>query len=313
MTITIPVIDIADARRGAGREQAAAALDEAARGIGFFAVTGHGVDDDLLGSTFRASREFFARPHDEKMDVTTDESYRGYAAMSEMALAQTLGDASPPDLSESFNVGRYDEAIDVGGDPAAAAMCFPNLWPADPADLRTTFERYFAELDRVTAELLTLLALAVGQPDDAFVPRNEHANSTMMLVNYYPAVDTDPLPGQLRRGAHTDYGTITLLYAEEEPGLQIEVDGTWTDIPAVPGAFIVNIGDLLSAWVGGRWTSTLHRVVVPPGRAGQDRVSIPFFVHPDFHTPLPGSAVAPGGPSTAGEWIAWKSQAMMAD
>ena len=311
--VMIPVIDIEAARRGVDRAATATGLDTAARDIGFFAVTGHGVDDSVIDSALRSSREFFARPHGEKLAVTTDASYRGYAAMSEMALAQTMGATSPPDLSESFNIGRYDEPIDVGGDPAAEAMCFPNLWPDDPTDLRPAFARYFVELARVTAELLTLLALAVGEPEDAFVPRNTHANSTMMLVNYYPAVDTDPLPGQLRRGAHTDYGTITLLYAETEPGLQISVDGDWPDIPAVPGSFIVNIGDLLSAWVGGRWTSTLHRVVVPPGRAGQDRVSIPFFVHPDFHTPLPDAALRPDGPTSAGEWIAWKSQAMMAD
>lgn len=310
--LPVPVIDLGDALAGdpGARRRTARALDEAAQDSGFFVVTGHGVDDAVIDDVLTASRAFFALPFEEKNRYTTDRSYRGYLAMSDTALAQTLGDSSPPDLSESFNVGRYDDMPDVGDDPAVVAMCHPNLWPDEPAGLRNAYEAYFAALDALSAELLRLLALAVGDPAETYVSRNEHANSTMMLVNYYPAVEIAPRPGQMRRGAHTDYGTITLLHAESEPGLQIRHENEWRDVPAVDGGFVVNIGDLLSAWVGGRWTSTLHRVLVPDGRADRDRVSIPFFVHPDYFTEI--TMRGTGEVVRAGEWIAAKSQSMMA-
>jgi isopenicillin N synthase-like dioxygenase len=309
----VPVIDIGDALAGDpdARRRTAASLDLAAQDSGFFVITGHGVPDDVIDNALTTSREFFARSIDEKNRFTTDRSYRGYLAMNDTALAKTLGDDSPPDLSESFNVGRYDEMPDVGDDPAVVAMCHPNLWPDEPAGMRSAFGRYFEHLDALSAELLRLLAVAAGVDEETYVSRNEYANSTMMLVNYYPAVDFTPPPGQLRRGAHSDYGTITLLYAETEPGLQIRHGGKWRDIPAVDGGFVVNIGDLLSAWVDGRWTSTLHRVLVPEGRADRDRVSIPFFVHPDYFTEIP--VAGSDEPVHAGEWIAAKSQSMMSD
>jgi isopenicillin N synthase-like dioxygenase len=310
--IPIPVIDIAGALDGnvEARRRAAAALDSAARESGFFIITGHGVAESVISGVLSTARDFFALPLEEKQRCTTERSYRGYQGMSATALARTLGDRSPPDLSESFNAGRYEEMQDFGDDPAVVAMCYPNLWPAEPQGMRDACTEYFKCLDALSAELLRLLALAAGVPEDSYVSRNEYANSTMMLVNYYPAVDFTPPTGQLRRGAHSDYGTITLLYAEAEPGLQIHHDGQWRDIPAVEGGFIVNIGDLLSAWVDGRWTSTVHRVLVPEGRAGFDRVSVAFFVHPDYFTEIP---VGDAGESVrAGEWIAEKSRSMMA-
>ncbi|MFK8024210.1 MAG: isopenicillin N synthase family dioxygenase [Ilumatobacter sp.] len=308
----VPVIDIESALAGEpdARTLTASALDAAARDSGFFVITGHGVPDSTIEAVLAASRRFFALPVEEKNRFTTDRSYRGYQAMSATALAKTLGDESPPDLSESFNVGRYEETPDADGDPAVVAMCHENLWPDSPPELRAAFEDYFAALDALSADLLRLLAIATGDPADTYVSRNEFANSTMMLVNYYPAVDFTPPPGQLRRGAHSDYGTITLLYAESEPGLQIRHRGRWRDVPAVEGGFIVNIGDLLSAWVDGRWTSTVHRVLVPEGRADRDRISIPFFVHPDYFTEIPLGAT--DETVRAGEWIGEKSRSMMA-
>lgn len=302
----VPVIDLAEALAGddEARRRTAAELDAAAQGSGFFVVTGHGVAASLIDETLAAARRFFVLPVDRKQEVSTEMSYRGYQGMSATALAQTLGDESLPDLSESFNIGRYDDEQDVGGHPDAAAMCHPNLWPDEPTELRAVFGRYFDALDTLSAELLRLLARAVGVPADTYVSRNEYANSSMLLVNYYPAVEFTPPPGQLRRGAHSDYGTITLLFAESEPGLQILNGGEWHDIPPVEGGLVVNIGDLLSMWTEGRWTSTVHRVLVPEGRADRDRISMPFFVHPDFFTEVRDVV--------AGEWIAAKSRSMMA-
>jgi isopenicillin N synthase-like dioxygenase len=101
---------------------------------------------------------------------------------------------------------------------------------------------------------------------------------------YFPAQLQAPLPGQLRAGAHTDYGGLTILAPNDAPGgLQVKsLDGHWMDVPYLPDGFVVNIGDLMQRWSNDRWRSNFHRVVNPP-RSGkpQPRQSIAYFLHPN--------------------------------
>ena len=98
---------------------------------------------------------------------------------------------------------------------------------------------------------------------------------------YYPDQCQAPAPGQLRAGAHTDFDTMTILRPDDAPGgLQIKADnGDWSEIKAPPGAFVVNIGDIMARWTNDRFRSTMHRVV---NRTGAERYSIPYFAIPDF-------------------------------
>jgi isopenicillin N synthase-like dioxygenase len=318
----VPVIDLAAARSDpAERRGVAHALDTACRTSGFFAVTGHGIDETTIAGAVDRSREFFALPFDEKCRVAPTEpwGFRGYLGVDATALAATLGDATPPDLSESFNVARFEG--DAPGDDrpiGERSMLAPNRWPERPSELRPALERCFREMEQVAFELAGLAAEALDLPTDWFASSLVDGTS-LLLVNHYPPVDRPPLPGQLRRGAHTDYGILTVLYAEDEPGLQIHRGGEWFDVPHVPGGLIVNIGDLMARWVNDRWVSTLHRVVVPGGEA-RDRVSIPFFFQPRYDavvetapTTVTADRPARYDPVVAGEWIAAKSAAMLPD
>ncbi len=318
----VPVIDLGGARQDPeARRAAARALDVACRTSGFFAVTGHGIAGATIADAVDRSREFFARPFEEKARVAPTEpwGFRGYLGVDATALAATLGDTTPPDLSESFNAARFEGSTPGDDRPIGErSMLAPNRWPDRPADLRPALERCFAEMEQVAFELAGLAAEALDLPTDWFASSLTDGTS-LLLINHYPAVDEPPLPGQLRRGAHTDYGILTLLYAEDEPGLQIHRDGHWFDVPHVPGGLIVNVGDLMARWVNDRWVSTLHRVVVPDGSA-RDRVSIPFFFQPRYDavvetapTTVTDERPARYGPVVAGEWIAAKSAAMLPD
>lgn len=126
----------------------------------------------------------------------------------------------------------------------------------------------------------------------------------------YPAQDVPPAPGQIRAGAHSDYGSLTILAAEDKPGgLQVcNADGQWVGVPIVPGTFIVNIGDLMARWTDDAWVSTLHRVVNPPADAGAHsrRQSLVFFHNPNYDAVISG--LAPSGASkypatTSGEHL----------
>jgi isopenicillin N synthase-like dioxygenase len=130
---------------------------------------------------------------------------------------------------------------------------------------------------------MRIFALALGLDEHWFADKIDDHCSTL-FANHYPAQDTPPLPGQLRLGEHTDFGSLTLLHQDDAPG-GIEVRdpaGAWRPVPHVPGAFVVNIGDLMARWTNDRWVSTLHRVVNPPSdRRGEARLSLPFFHQPN--------------------------------
>jgi isopenicillin N synthase-like dioxygenase len=109
------------------------------------------------------------------------------------------------------------------------------------------------------------MALALELPEQWFSERCRHAIVTTRAINYERAPRSpDPLPDQMRMGAHTDYGVLTILLADPVPGLQIFHNGVWRDVVPTPGTFVCNIGDMLAQWTNDRWTSTLHRVVPPP-------------------------------------------------
>jgi len=108
---------------------------------------------------------------------------------------------------------------------------------------------------------------------------------SILSCHHYPVLAEPPLPGQLRTGAHTDYGAMTLLAATDaQGGLEVRLpDGSWAAVQPRPGEFVVNLGDMMARWTNDRWTSTLHRVVNPPvGAAQSRRLSIGMFVHPNY-------------------------------
>lgn len=127
--------------------------------------------------------------------------------------------------------------------------------------------------------LMSLFARALGLPPGFFSGKIDQCPNALRAINY-PARDDDPLPGQLRAGAHTDYGTLTILRQDAVGGLEVQDrEGDWVGVESVPDAFVINIGDLMARWTNDRWRSTLHRVVDPPDAAARRarRQSMPYF------------------------------------
>ena len=121
--------------------------------------------------------------------------------------------------------------------------------------------------------------------DGHYFDDNIDRHCSNLFATHYPEYDGAIEPGQLRLGAHTDYGSLTIVYQDEGAGgLQVHSGGRWIDVPALPGSFVVNLGDLLARWTNDRWVSTLHRVVNPDaGSTGRSRrISIPFFQQPNY-------------------------------
>ena len=131
--------------------------------------------------------------------------------------------------------------------------------------------------------IMRVFAVALDLPEDFFAPFLSAPVSALRALNY-PPLAAPPKPGQIRAGAHTDYGSLTILLPQAgSRGLEILAhDGAWIEVPARPGAFIVNIGDLMARWTNDRWTSTLHRVVIPGDGGAVRRQSFAFFHQPNW-------------------------------
>ncbi|MEO6748401.1 MAG: 2OG-Fe(II) oxygenase family protein, partial [Casimicrobiaceae bacterium] len=249
-------------------------------------IVGHGVRESLIEEARAAALEFFALPATTKRVIARPPSKisRGYSWVGDRGLSYSLGEQAPPDLQESFGMGPPRPApASVMGTPAESAFFMPNVWPLEPAGLRDALERCYAEFERVSALVMHIFAVALELPEQFFDDRIDQHTSTMRAI-LYPAQQSAPVPGQLRAGAHTDYGTVTLLRGDDVPGgLQVKRrDGAWTDVHPVAGSFVCNIGDLMMRWTNDRWLSNLHRVANPPiEHAHVQRLTLVFFQNPN--------------------------------
>jgi isopenicillin N synthase-like dioxygenase len=268
------------------------AVDAACRTIGFLQVVGHGIPERTVADALDALDAYFALPLEVKLDgrpPRTDVD-RGYAAPGDESLSYSLGVEAPPDLFEAFNIGA-DDLDDA--DPAVRAErhrhLAPNLWPPQPPELRPALNAYFAAARAVAHRLTAAFAVALGLDADFFEQHTRHSTDMLRSIRYErPPGAPDPLAGQQRMGAHTDYGIVTVLWADPVPGLQIVgPDGAWHDVVPAPGALLVNLGDLLAQWTNDRWRSTLHRVVPPAAGVGGPAVrrAMAFF-HDGDHDAL---------------------------
>ena len=262
---SIPVVDIAQRVPSA---DACAQIDSACRGIGFFAITGHGVPGELLNGVLEVAKDFFAQPQGYKnsLAIELSDHHRGYAGVEGELRA---------DYKETMDFGPEVAAED----PLRSPLEGPNQWP-DTAGFRDAVEAYQAAVLDAAKRLLSLIAQALGQEQSFFDQRFERPLVGTRLIRY-PAV-TEPRPDQLGCGAHSDYGCVTLLHIDGTPGLQLaDVEGRWHDVVAPQGSFIVNLGDMLARWTNDRYRATVHRVQSP---RGADRYSVPTFVNPSYDT-----------------------------
>jgi isopenicillin N synthase-like dioxygenase len=286
----VPVIDLTPAREGdrAARLRVAREIDEACCDIGFFTIAGHGVPPTVVHALREAAPRFFALPLADKERAAhpVAGTPRGYHAIAGEALARANDGAAPPDLKEFYHVGP----VDVTGDPYFTSergrqFFLPNIWPASPPRFGEAASAYYRAMDGLVVFLMRLAALALGVEEHFFDDKVARSIGTMRL-NYYPRQQAPPLPGQLRAGAHTDYGSLTVLNGEDVPGgLQVRTrNGDWIDVHTPPEHFVINIGDLMMRWTNDRWLSNMHRVANPPlvDALNRPRLSIAFFNHPNY-------------------------------
>ena len=270
-----------------GRRRLARDVDEICRNTGFLAIANHGVGQNAIDGVWSKTRAFFDLSGEEKQHAGAPYSGYpyGYLGPELEALAKSRNVDTPPDFKESFNGGPLSRPEGMT-DAEALAFCYaPTIWPEKPKGFVAAWTAYYAAMEDLAARIMKLFALALELPEDYFARYIDAPVSALRALNY-PAQTTPPKPGQLRAGAHTDYGSLTVLLPQEgSRGLEILTpDGVWTAVPPTPGAFVINIGDLMARWTNDRWVSTLHRVVNPTAEEGGSsrRQSLAFFHRPNW-------------------------------
>jgi len=266
---------------GVERKKRSEALDKICIETGFLIIEGHGVPKKVISEQWDIVSKFFSSPLDIKREVRVP--YSGYPygwiGPDQEALAASKGEETPPDLKESFNGGPLNIPKNIK-DPAAYEFCYqPSLWPQIDG-FREIWESYYSEMESLAKRIMVAFAEALVLESSYFDSFINNPISALRAL-YYPETKDIIIDKQQRAGAHTDYGSLTILLPQTgTTGLQIKKKNTWIDVPAPQDCFVINIGDLMELWTAGRWVSTLHRVVAKPNQSS--RKSLAYFHQPDW-------------------------------
>jgi isopenicillin N synthase-like dioxygenase len=267
----IPVLSLGPFRAGEPGSAAVAAsrLADALERIGFFFVVDHGLDWALVEETYRQARRLHALTDDRKEAIVMDAERGGYLRLGggTSYASAIAGEVRKPNLNAAYFVQR---------DPSGRR----NQWPDLPG-FREVVMAYFEAVQTLAHELLPLYALALHLPPGHFEGPFDRPSATLRM-SHYPVVDHDEHDWGL--APHTDSSFMTLLPANDIPGLWIRPEGyDWVEPPPLPGSFLVNSGDILKRWTNHRFLSTAHRV---RNESGRDRYAIPFFYGPSDDAPV---------------------------
>lgn len=248
------------------------ALLKAATEYGFFYLTDAPIDWELVNKAWKSSNDFFLHASQEEKLASRDrEGHTGYTAFQEETLDPNNTTIKQGDFKESFYIAQ--------------------LSPKPRQTLPTSLEKDHKSLDelfetcrKVCGTILEAFAQSIKVDDQQYFSGKHTAFHDRLRLIHYPPTDVGQEGSSIRAGAHTDYGSITLLFQHEVSGLQVwrENEGNWLDVLPQPNAIVVNVADALEFWTSGVMQSVQHRVVMPRTLDETvSRFSIAYFCQPD--------------------------------
>ncbi|WGL50560.1 2-oxoglutarate and iron-dependent oxygenase domain-containing protein [Nocardioides sp. BP30] len=294
----VPVVDVSPYVSGGGEQEraaVAAAVDAACRDVGFIQILGHGVPDEAVEALADAVDALFGLPLSTKSQwIRPAHENRGYTPPKSESLALSAGvqsEARMKDFFEAFNVGT--STADHPDADLLAEHYAANTWPSVPG-FQEAVDAWRAHAGRVARTMIEIFEDALGLGRGSIGRLATHPIEVLRLNNYALPAGTDLLVEDdlIGMGAHTDYGIVTILWADQVKGLQVLADGRWHDVSPADGALLINLGDLTTRLTNEQWLSTLHRVK-PPIVDGTilRRRSAAYFFDGDAEAvvgPLPG-------------------------
>ncbi|CDH50488.1 oxidoreductase [Lichtheimia corymbifera JMRC:FSU:9682] len=293
MTYQIPIIDFKDFETRSA--EIAKEVYEACTTIGFFYVANHGIPQEMIDDAFALSKQYYDLPFEVK-DQQAIKDNRGYTGLYVQKLdpdRQRQGDHK-----EAFNFGAFRN-----GD---YAWPLPEIFKQNKDQLEGFSRRCHASAMNIMEAMA--IALEIPEKDGgkswftrAHVYDSPNSAGTLRFLKYpHGAESTYKEP--VRAGAHTDYGTITLLFQKDIGGLEVQASRTeWISAPIIEGTILVNVGGMFEYWTNGLFKSTMHRVVFRPEHQEYDRYSIAFFCQADGNfslDPIPSKLIPEERPAS---------------
>lgn len=262
----IPIIDFSPMLSDCpeGRAKVAEEVDHCAREVGFMYLKNFGIAPETIEAMKATAKRFFANEVAFKKQFGFNQDLNfGYHGVGTEALDPT----KPKDQKETFTMR---DVAQLGHEKS--------IWPS--AIFQQVIHDFNEDCKRLADRLMAAVAIALELPEGFFTDRHTGTLQTLRLLHYPPS--DEKIDGQLGAGAHTDYGTLTLLFQDDSGGLEVQdQSGKWIPAPPVEGAVVINTGDLLERWTNNAYKSTPHRVQVRPAAARNGRLSIAFFSDPD--------------------------------
>lgn len=254
-------------------------IGSAFENIGFVALSGHFLSDELVSDLYEEIKTFFDQPQaiKDNYEIEGIGGQRGYTSFGkEHAKGRKEGD-----LKEFWHFGQY-----VENNPELEAEYPDNVLVSEQPKFNEIGKETYKMLEKTAKHVLRALALHLGLEEayfDAFI----HNGNSILRPIHYPPIASEP-KNAVRAAAHGDINLITLLMGAHGKGLQVKNhNGEWVDAIAKPDQLMINVGDMLSRLTNNKLKSTIHQVVNPPKELwGTSRYSIPFFMHPISEMPL---------------------------
>lgn len=262
---SLPVIDFNRWLKGSPEEKKSIAHDlaEACRTVGFVYVVNHGISTGLLDEAFSWSEKLFSLPEEKKMLAPHPPGpniHRGYSWPGLEKVSQYVHQEDKDSDEEDEQLRQVQdckESYEIGSETFAGQ---PNQWL--PEDVLPGFRAFMTEFYwscfGTARELLRAIAIGIGLGDDEFLLRFHSGENNQLRLLHYPPVETEKLSSNAvaRMPAHSDWGSITMLFQDDCGGLQVEDPkrpGEFVDATPIKGALVMNVGDLLMRWSNGQW------------------------------------------------------------
>ncbi len=277
----VPSVDLTDFTSGDAerKEKFIREIGSAFEDIGFVALSGHFLSDELVADLYKEIKAFFNLSQEIKdgYEIEGIGGQRGYTSFGkEHAKGRKEGD-----LKEFWHFGQY-----VKDDEKLKAEYPNNVIVKELPKFNVIGEETYKMLEKTAKHVLRALALHIGLNETYFDQFIKNGNSILRPI-HYPPITSEP-KNAVRAAAHGDINLITLLMGAHGRGLQVQNHkGEWVDAIAKPDQLMINVGDMLSRLTNNKLKSTIHQVVNPPKELwGTSRYSIPFFMHPISEMPL---------------------------
>lgn len=271
----VPSVDLRDFTSGDSdrKEKFITEIGKAFEEIGFVALSGHFLSEDLVSDLYDEIKKFFDLPQDvkDRYEIEGIGGQRGYTSFGkEHAKGRKEGD-----LKEFWHFGQF-----VENDPKLEAEYPNNVMVQELPKFNEIGKETYKMLEKTAKYVLRALALHLNLEETYFDAYIKKGNSILRPI-HYPPITSEP-KNAVRAAAHGDINLITLLMGAHGRGLQVmNHKKEWVDAIARPDQLMINVGDMLSRLTNNKLKSTIHQVVNPPKELwGTSRYSIPFFMHP---------------------------------